>query len=45
MSENENPLGLCPQCLEKLRPVLQEICEALRHIDDGLIKLERSAEW
>lgn len=39
MSESEIPLGLCPACLEKLRPVLQEIRVKLKHIDEGLVKL------
>ena len=49
MSESENPLGLCPGCLEKVRPVLQEIREISaklkKVLDEDLIKLRGAAEW
>lgn len=46
MSEKENPLGLCPACREKLRPVLQEICARLSQMDEDLRKLKGGpAEW
>jgi hypothetical protein len=46
MSENENPLGLCPQCLEKLRPVVDEVISRLKHVDEELLKLRGGcAEW
>ncbi|MCJ7506116.1 hypothetical protein MUP05_06570 [Candidatus Bathyarchaeota archaeon] len=46
MSESDNPLGLCPQCLEKLRPVLHEIRDRLKHVDEDLLKLRGgAAEW
>jgi hypothetical protein len=50
MSESENPLGLCPACLEKVRPVLQEIREISaklkKVLHEDLRKFEGGpAEW
>jgi len=43
MSE-ANPLGLCPSCLEKLRPVLRQVVANLRLADEGLSKLKEAAK-